>query len=213
MSETRLLDISLPLVPGLPQWPGSVPFSTAVRALRDENGYIKVTILRLNTHTGTHLDAPAHMLENGAGSDSIALDTLIGGAFVAEFDAPETIGAAELERAAIPPGTLRLLLKTRNSSWISSRSPFREDFVALDQSGAQWLLARGIRLVGIDGFSIEPFTGSGLLHRTLMEQGVVILECLSLAEAEPGPCELLALPMALRGTDGAPVRAVLRYEG
>ena len=154
MSKSKLLDITLPLVPGLPRWPGNVPFSLAKRALRDENGYLRVTILRLDTHTGTHLDAPAHMHEDGATNDAIALDTLIGEAFVAEFDAPETIGPKELERAAIPPGTLRLLLKTRNSAWMSERSPFREDFVALSQSGAEWLIARGIRLVGIDGFSV-----------------------------------------------------------
>jgi arylformamidase len=122
-----------------------------------------------------------------------------------------TIGADDLE-GSIPEGAHRILLKTRNSGWSTSDTEFREDFVALDTSAADWCVARGVRLVGIDYLSIEPY-GSGPkghpVHHALLEAGVVIVEGLDLSGVEPGPYVVAALPLLVPGGEGAPARVVL----
>ena len=107
--------------------------------------------------------------------------------------------------AAIPAGAERLLLKTPNSE-LWDRDEFTHDFVRLDGSGAECVLERGIRLIGIDYLSI----GDHDAHLALLGAGVVALEGLDLREIEPGPYELLCLPMRLLDTDGAPARVLLR---
>ncbi len=99
-----------------------------------------------------------------------------------------------------------MLLKTTNSQ-LWERSEFTHDFIRLDRSGAGWVLERGIRLIGIDYLSI----GDGDAHRALLAKPIVALEGLDLREIEPGPYELICLPMHLAdGSDGAPSRVVLR---
>jgi arylformamidase len=171
-----------------------------------------VSHLSLGAHTGTHIDAPVHFLEEGGGIDALAPEALVGPAVVAGLEGVQgTIGPGDLE-AAISGETERLLLKTRNSGWSAADTSFREDFVALDPSAAEWCLAHGVRLVGIDYLSIEPF-GSGRrghpVHRLLLGAGVVIVEGLDLAGVEPGSYVVAALPLVVPGSDGAPARVVL----
>jgi arylformamidase len=172
-----------------------------------------VSHFRLGAHAGTHVDAPNHFLIGGGGIDSLPLDTLIGPAHV--FAVPEsapTITAELLEHGGIPPDATRLLAKTRNSGWSSSDQAFVEDYVAFDESAAAWCLERGIRLLGIDYLSIEPFdadTRGFPVHTALLGAGVVIVESLELAEVEAGAYELIVAPLLVPGSDGAPARAVL----
>jgi arylformamidase len=119
------------------------------------------------------------------------------------------VGRAELEPVPLD-GVERLLLKTRNSGFL--RDPvFHEDFTYLAKDGAEYLAARGVRLVAIDYFSIDRFRSPDFpAHHALLGAGVVIVEAVDLSAVPPGPYELLCLPMKLAGLDGAPVRAVLR---
>jgi arylformamidase len=104
----------------------------------------------------------------------------------------------------------RLLLATTNGARL--RDPwFHPDYVALRSDAARRLVDAGIRLVGIDYLSIGPMGPEGEeVHRILLEAGVVVLEGLVLESLPPGDYDLIALPLAVRGSDGAPVRAVLR---
>ena len=84
------------------------------------------------------------------------------------------------------------------------------DFVALAPDAAAWLLDHGIRLVGIDGPSIEAYDAPGdPVHRALLAAGVIIVENLALAGVAPGAYELTCLPLRIAGCDGAPARVVL----
>jgi len=82
----------------------------------------------------------------------------------------------------------------------------------LSPEAAQALVARGVRLVGIDGLSIAPIGSPGEVHHILLAAGVIILEGLDLSAAHAGPATLIALPLKLAGCDGAPSRAVLVYD-
>jgi arylformamidase len=102
------------------------------------------------------------------------------------------------------------LLKTRNSSfWASSGSTFRTDYVGLSPDGAQYLVNRGIRLVGIDYLGIAPFSDPVPTHQILLSAGVIILEGLNLSEVPPGRYSIYCLPVKLAGSDGAPARTIL----
>ena len=208
----RLIDITLPFSERLPAWPGDVPVQ-----IRQERGNSMVSELRLSSHAGTHLDAPLHFVEGGAAVDGLALDVLIGPAWLADLGNTPIITGEQLERSGIPAGVERLLLKTQNSARMSRRLasrpapiPFDEAFVALDKTAGQWLLDRRIRLVGLDGPSIDEYaTPDYPVHRLVLPAGVVVVENLILQDVEPGAYRLICLPLYVEGGDGAPVRAVL----
>ncbi|BCR06884.1 cyclase [Desulfuromonas versatilis] len=199
-------DISVCISDTLPVFPGDPPPRLTPR--QDDAGW-RTTLLSLGSHTGTHLDAPAHLLEQGATLDAIPLERLIGPcrvADLAQFTGP--IGAAELRRLKLK-GNRRLLLRTRNSEFWGRRD-FVPDYAGLTAEAAALLVDWGVNLVGIDYLSIEAAQGEGEVHRRLLEAGVVILEGLNLKGITAGDYELLCLPLKIAAADGAPCRAVLR---
>ena len=168
-------------------------------------------MITMSSHTGTHIDAPRHFVEGGATVENLCLETLNGEVFVASVTDVETISAKELELAGLPEGVERLLLKTSNSDlWSLGCGTFQKNFVALTLDGAEWLIRRGVKLVGIDYLSIQRFHDSNETHRVLLGNGVIVVEGLNLAYVEAGSYELLCLPLPIVGAEGAPARVVLR---
>jgi arylformamidase len=208
-----IYDISLPISPSLPVWPGDPAVEVTHLLTMDHGDPINLPGLQFSAHTGTHIDAPRHVLRGGAPVDTLPLDILIGPALVVELTTSTAISAADLDRLDIPVGTKRLLFKTRNSRvWQGPITPvFQPDFIALDVSAAAWVVERNVRLVGVDYISVEGYeTDPDLpVHTTLLKAGVVIIEGLALAGVPPGPYQLIALPIKLADADGAPTRAVL----
>jgi arylformamidase len=206
-----LRDISWPLSPGMLAYPGNPPFARTSVARIEREGYA-LEALALSSHTGTHLDAPAHFLRGGPGVDTIPLEVLCGEARVLDArPAGKRIGADFLRRAGLGT-TARLLLRTQNERLLPAT--WDEDHAALTADGAAYLRAEsGVRLVGIDYLSIEAGGAPGYpVHRTLLTLAppIYVLECLDLRGVEPGRHELWCLPLRLPGCDGSPARAVLR---
>ncbi len=184
-----IYDISLTITPTLPVWPGDPPMRLSQPA---------------------HLDAPAHFILGGATTETLDLDVLIGAALVVDARGRGHLTAEALDALAIPSGVQRLLLRTDNSAiWQRSEPMFVEDFVAIEASGAAWLVARGVKLVGIDYLSVAPFDASVPTHQILLGAGVIAVEGLNLSAIEPGEYQLICLPIKIGGADGAPCRAVL----
>jgi arylformamidase len=208
----RLWDVSVAIEPGMVQWAGEEICASEPMS-RTPDDVANVTRLVLTTHTGTHVDPPRHFVHGGETVDIVPLDRWIGPCWVADCSAagPE-IDVADLEHAAIPTGTERLLLRTTNSAlWRSHPGTFYDRYVGLSLAGAEWVVARGIRLVGIDYLSIgQVHTTNVETHLTLLGNDVVIVEGLNLTEIVPGAYELLCLPLKVRDGDGAPARVVLR---
>jgi arylformamidase len=209
----RIFDISLAIGPDMLVWPGDSPVRLEATARLADGDPADVSELRLSTHTGTHVDPPGHFLPGGATVEQLPLEVLIGEAVVADLTGePGPLGPAELDRLTLPDGTVRLLLKTANSSLWHRPGPltFPPDYVALSAEGAEWVVERGIRLLGTDFLSIEAYDAPGHpTHVRLLEAGVVIVEGLDLAAVEPGRYTLTCLPLKVAGGDGAPARAVL----
>jgi arylformamidase len=211
----RILDISLGLGPNTLIWPDN-PGLRVIPVSRISRGDASnVSEIRLGSHTGTHIDPPSHFDEHGLTVERVPLDVLIGRAWVADLTAVDGgIEPAHLEALDLPPGTTRLLLKTRNSGlWQDLPRPFASDYVSVSPAGAAWIVEHGVRLVGVDFLSVESFRAEGRpTHRTLLEAGVVIVEGLDLSIAESGEHWLACLPLRLIGADGGPARAVLISE-
>jgi arylformamidase len=169
-----------------------------------------LTRIDMGAHSGTHIDAPIHFVEGGSSSETIALDAVMGPAWVVDARGQRgPISAEDLDRLAIPRGETRILIRTGNSE-LWDRPGFQAGFVGLDASAARVFAERAAALVGIDYLSIAPFGDPTPTHVALLSAGVVILEGLDLRAIEPGPYELLCLPLRLVGSDGAPARALLR---
>jgi arylformamidase len=209
----KTFDISLPLSPRLPTWPGNPPFELEPRQRMASGASANVSRLVLGTHSGTHVDAPRHFFDGRAGVDELPLDELVGSCRVVEIDVPpgrHPIGVSEIQRGAGGPPPRRLLLKTANSR-LWNGAPFTSEFIYVTPEAAEWLVASGVRLVGVDYLSIEEFRKPGApAHRTLLGAGVVIVEGLNLANVPPGPYELICLPLRIEGSDGSPARVILR---
>jgi arylformamidase len=205
----KVYDISLTLRQRMPVYPGeATPLLEPTSQMERGDSY-NVSRLTICTHTGTHIDAPRHFLPDGASVDQIPVDVLVGPALVVEMAVDQEITAAELEAAAIPPGTERLLFKTRNSRLLEDED-FRRDFVYLTLDAAHWLVERGIRLAAIDYLSVERMDAQpNVVHQTLLRVGVVVVEGADLRQVAPGPYLLACLPLKIEGADGSPVRAVL----
>ncbi len=207
----KIYDISLPISPALPIWPGDSPLVLERVESMDDGAHVNVSRLSCSVHTGTHVDAPHHFLNDGRTVESLPLEALIGPAWVAALPpGADLVTASVLEAASIPGGTTRLLLKTRNSEiWRRGEMRFQEDFVAVSPDGAEWLVAHGIRLIGVDYLSVAPFQDSDPTHHILLKAGVIILEGVDLSAVEAGTYDLYCLPLKLAGSDGAPARAIL----
>jgi arylformamidase len=210
-TSPRLYDISLPVASGGLVYPGNPAISITPQQAISRGAGANVSRIDFGSHTGTHVDAPKHFFDDGAGVDAIPLDVLMGPARLLAFaEAVKSIGEAELAPHDLT-GVTRLLLKTRNSSWLASgTAEFRPDYTYLAPDGAADRASLGVQLVGVDYLSVEQFhSGHHRTHRTLLERGIVIVEGLVLAEPPAGDYELRCLPLRLAGLDGAPARAVL----
>ncbi len=203
-------DLTLPITPSLIVWPGDPPVRIVREADVNAGDEYSLSRLEMSAHTGTHVDAPAHFVPGGGGVETLPLSGLLGPALVVELLDVAEVRADGLASLAIPPGTERLLLKTRNSArWAAGETQFYEDFVAITADGAQWLVDHGIRLVGVDYLSVAPYEATTETHVILLQAGVIPVEGLNLHGISPGEYQFICLPLLLPGCDGAPCRAVL----
>ncbi len=198
-----ITDISRPIHPHMAIYPQNP--AVRITTIREaSSGKTALSEITLGSHTGTHIDAPSHIHLGGRGVDVYPLEQLIGDAQLVEIDPSiETINGQD-----IPPTSCeRVLLKTKNSQ--NDIDTFEDSFTALSEDGAQELLRRNIRLIGIDGFSIKKRGVVDRVHELLLDAGVVVIEGLYLRQAAIGDYRLICLPLPVVGVDGVPVRAVL----
>ena len=204
-----IYDISLPIANGGVVYPGNPEILIESQQAIAKGEGSNVSALSFGSHTGTHVDAPKHFFDSGAGVDALSLDVLMGPAvLICVDDDVRAVGAEQLQEHELS-GHTRVLIKTRNSSFIRD-SVFVKDYAFLAPDGAEYLASLGVKLVGVDYFSVEQFhSGHHRTHRILLERGIIIVEGLDLSGPPLGPYELRVLPLRLAGLDGAPARAVL----
>lgn len=214
----KIHDISVLVENGIPTWPGDPNFSMSLASSIAKGGVVNLTRLDMGAHTGTHMDAPVHFYRDGAGVDELPLEVLMGRcrvfdlAQITDHISPEILETCDWKTSG-GGGVTRMLFKTRNSQhWANNDPEFDKEFIALTADAAMYLVHRGVKLVGVDYLSVEAYGNGGpfSVHQTLLGAGVVIIEVLNLSEVTAGDYELIALPLKLKGADGAPARVVLR---
>lgn len=203
-----LYDITRPLGPWTPVWPGDAPCRLLWTQTQAEGAGANVGEICLSTHCGTHVDAPYHVDDSGVRVGALPVDAFVGPAVVIEAGGSDEIDPGRVEGLLERPGAERVLFRT--ACW-SDAGAFPERFPALSPELAGRLVAAGVRLVGTDAPSVDSFHSTELpAHRILARAGIPILENLRLDGVPPGLYELIALPLRLETADASPVRAVLR---
>ncbi len=205
----KIYDVTVPVSEKLIAYPGDPQIKIKRQSvIGQKNAKYNLSVITLGSHSGTHIDAPFHLLEDGTKVDRLPLEMLIGRARVVEITSPR-IDEIVLQEFDLTT-EVRLLFKTRNS-YLWSRNEFVKDYVYLTIDAARYLIQEGIKLVGIDYLSVDKADSEELeVHRELLKAGVVIIEGLDLREVEAGDYELLCLPLKIHDGDGAPARVVLR---
>jgi arylformamidase len=204
----RIWDISAPIEPGVPTWPGDTPYNEARTWHRLGTCPVNVSRLTLSTHTATHADAPLHYSSQGAPIGQVPLEPYLGRCRVIEvFDAGRLVELRHFadQLADVPS---RVLFRTYGRSPVDA---WDGDFTAVSPDCIAFLAGRGVRLVGIDTPSLDPADSKSMdSHLAIEKHQMAILEGLVLDEVTPGDYELIALPLKLVNLDASPVRAILR---
>ena len=202
-----LYDISPPITPSLAVWPGDTPPTREVLLDLTRGDSVTLSTLHGTVHLGSHADAPNHY---GTGASDIAsrpLERYLGPCDVMRVEVPRG-GLVTPDLLPRMPTAPRLLLATDT---YPDPTRFNEDFAALAPELVDRLHEAGVRLIGVDTPSVDPFSSKVLAaHRRCLAHDMAILEGLVLAAVPEGTYELIALPLALEGFDASPVRAVLR---
>jgi arylformamidase len=206
----RIYDVTVPLKEGMATYAGEEPGPKLdFHSLISQGKSANVSALSLGSHTGTHVGAPHHFLDNGVTMEQVPVDHLVGPCRVIEHKGEGHIGAADLEAAGIPDGTRRLLVKTSNGPFWDD-AEFHPEFLALDDDAGPWLVQRGIVLVGLDYMSIERFRSpTHAVHVAMLKTNAVLLEGLDLRAVAPGEYFMVCAPLPVVGADGAPARVFL----
>jgi len=205
---SRVIDISVPNGAGQHVYPGDPePHAENVHRIA-EGKAANLSLLVMGSHTGTHVDAPRHFIDGGPALGEVPLDRMVGEALVVDLRGRAAIDAAALEPLPIVAGDIVLFRTDNSERWASPT--FRRDFTYVAEDAARWLVARGVRAIGMDYLSIEQFGSTTFpVHHILLGAGVFVIEGLDLRGVESGRYLLVCLPLKFPSLDGAPARAVL----
>src|SRR5699024_7613090 len=192
MKEQGWIDISQPLTSDIGTWPGDTKFSYRLNYKKEETGSVNIGQFTTSVHTGTHADAPFHFDNEGKTIEELDVNIYIGRARFVDVTGYEKVGAQELEKFQLA-GVTRLLFRTMNKN---TPTTFPTDFTVLKEDIGPYLKEKGIFLIGTDGPSVDPIDSKKVgAHHSLHQNGVHILENLTLADVKPGDYELIALPL------------------
>ena len=207
----HIIDLSHIIAPGMPVYPGTQPPVITTDCTLEKHGFMEKKIA-FYSHTGTHMDAPAHLLENGPTLDQFPVSQFHGQAFLLRLDGRRTpeIGTSLLEpHAAAIRGSDFLLIQTGwNRLW--GTPGYFEAFPVLTQTAADWIAGCGLKGVGIDAVSVDPVdTTEYAVHKRLLGSTMVIVENLANLDSIPADRFLFScFPLRFEQADGSPVRAV-----
>jgi arylformamidase len=205
-----IIDISVELSEDTIIYPGDpVPEYGLIFSLA--NGEIaNVGYIKHGIHHATHVDVPYHFKNGERTFDQIPMEHWIGKVLVIDATgAKECVTDKYLEGADLKTYR-RILFKTQNSLKYYKEPEFNSSFIYLDKSVCKAMVKAGVLTVGLDYITVDPHGSEGFpAHKTLLYNGVCIIECIDLDNVEPGEYFLMCMPLKLKGTDGAPARVVL----
>ena len=203
-------DISVSLGEEAADWPGNPAYSRELISKKEDGEQWNVSKLVMPTHVGTHVDTPAHYFAQGKNLDVYPIERWILPAHVVNIKDRQVVRPGELKNLEIEPGEA-LLFKTANSlNGQATSGVFSKSFVYMTLEAADFCIAQKVSLVGIDYASVEKYDAEDFpVHQKLLENDILILEGINLKDVPPGRYTLFCPPLKIKGTEGAPTRAVL----
>jgi len=203
------IDITRTLTNGMIHWQGDAPFKWERFEDLAGPGSANVSRIETSVHVGTHIDAPLHYILNGDDVSEVPLSRLCGPAVVVHVMAPREITVEDLEAAPIRRGE-RVLFRTANEA-LWDKGEFDPDFFGLSGDAAMWLVDHEAPLVGVDYLSVDGYHNEAKsAHHALLGNNVIVVESLDLSRVEEGHYEMVALPLKIAGSEGAPARVIIR---
>ena len=211
-----IIDLTHTITPEMPMYPGSAAPSIKPTGSLTRDGF-RETQLTIASHTGTHMDAPSHMLPRGSTLEVLPASQFCGRAVVLDVSdlPPRSVITADYLREQ--NGTIRsadfVLFYTGWERKWGTGAYYDDDFPVPDQEAAKYLVSFGLKGVGTDALSVDTLRDQQFLaHKTLLDGGLVILESLCLKKVV-GRTDLMlfALPLKFENADGAPVRAIAEF--
>ncbi|MCU0293000.1 MAG: cyclase family protein [Thermoanaerobaculaceae bacterium] len=209
----RVIDLSHPIHAGMPVYPGTPRPRVAPANTIAEHGFAE-RLLTLSSHTGTHMDAPAHLLGGAQTLDAFPPTRFVGPACVIDLTTPGLATDPLRDQGERLRGCSFALLRTGWSRFWGSPAYF-QGFPTLTTDAATWLASLGLSAVGVDAISVDPTESPDLpVHRVLLGAGVLLIENLTNLELlPPAGFTLCSLPLPLADADGAPCRALAVLDG
>jgi len=205
---TPIWDISPPIAPDSPLFPGDTAYSQQWTATIAPGCPVNLSAITMSPHIGAHADAPLHYGTDERTIGEVDLLPYLGPCRVIHaLDCGPLVRPAHIAHAiddTLPPRVLVRTCRRAPTAWSPEFSAYAPETIAL-------LAARGVLLVGIDSQSVDPADSKSLdSHHMLLRLNLRVLENLVLDDVPAGDYELIALPLKLTHADASPVRAVLR---
>ena len=209
-------DVTYPIFENMTGWPGQPATQLEAISCMHCGDAARVSVLHLSVHSGSHMDAPSHFLSEGKDISRSPFEAGLGPVRVAAIDCaaevtPEQLQDYETRSRPLQAGE-RLILRTPNSNhglWL--QQPFDKDYHAIGPAAAAYIAKKKLRLIGVDYLSVGPFfEGNPQTHRALLGAEVCVIEGVDLRKIEEGDYEMICLPLKIVGSDGSPIRILLR---
>lgn len=206
----KTLDLSQKLSSTMPVYPGTEQPQIHQATTIEKDGFAE-KLITFYSHTGTHLDAPAHLFSAGKTLDQFESDKFFGRGVVLNAEGrPGNITRDEVEERLDPAGEIDFLLVHTGWSRKWGDPAYFEGFPVFDAEAAHYLAERGLQGVGIDAISVDPVGSTDMPnHRILLKRELIIVENLAnlerLAEVSFHFC---CFPLYFQQADGSPIRAV-----
>lgn len=199
----KLYDVTADVYTGMPVYKNKEEKQPLLHTVT--NGHVTETRITMDLHTGTHVDSPLHMINDGDTMETIRIEDLVGKIKLFDLShAEDRITKKDIESLPIVKDDF-ILFKTKNSF----DEAFNFEFIFVAEDAARHLADIGIRGVGVDGLGIERAQEGHPTHRSLFKADVIVMEGLRLAEVEEGEYFMVAAPLKIQGTDAAPARVLL----
>ncbi|MEA4971052.1 MAG: cyclase family protein [Candidatus Pelethousia sp.] len=210
----RILDLTRPIESAMPVFPGTEPPTLRPANTIEKDGFAE-TLLSFYSHTGTHMDAPAHIFKGAPTLDIFPAGRFVGTALVLDCTGIAEIGLDILHRAGPALESAEFLLFYTGWAKKWGTPAYFEGYPCLSAAAADFIVSAGKKGVGFDAVSADPVADESLpIHRRLLASGqMVIVENLkNLDQISPGLFTFFALPLKFVQGDGAPVRAIAMFD-
>ena len=203
------IDLTHPLTENTPVFLGDPEFKCEQVEFIEKGSSYNLYKICLGNHSGTHIDFPRHVLQNGKNSNDYTLNQLCGDGVVIEYtDDSPGISSEFIKNQRIKDGDI-VFFKTKNSA--IPANTLVDEFTYLKKDGAQALIDKKVRIVGIDYMSIDALHEEDLpSHHALLENDTLIVENLNTKNITAGRYYFFIIPMNIPDMDGLPVRVFAR---